>query len=318
MTRRVNDLKARLDAIMGVKKEERKPDVVPAFWDMVYTGKVQNALKESNDGSGGYLVPDSFDEQIIDGLRDENVLRRISRVVKTEHTLRIPITDETGTAQWISEEHPFVDSDVSFDQVTLDAFKLGTLIKVSEEMLEDCAVNMERYLKKEFVCRIADAEEEAFLRGNGVGKPLGLVHQAKEVPVSGSVLNFDTIIDLYYALPRLYRDNATFLCSENAYRELRKIKTAAGHNLWTDPDELLGCPIYTTRYLDDIAPGGIPILFGDFSYYWIGERGKTTLRRLNERYADKGQIGFQMHERVDAKLIRPEAMCCLKIKEESA
>ena len=137
------------------------------------------------------------------------------------------------------------------------------------------------------------------------------------MPVSG-VLNFDTIIDLYYALPRLYRDHATFLCSEQAYRELRKIKTAAGHNLWTDPDELLGCPIYTTRYLDDIAPGGIPILFGDFSYFWIGERGKTTLRRLNERYADKGQIGFQMHERVDAKLIRPEAMCCLKIKEESA
>ena len=317
MRKTVNELKERVDAIMGVKKEERKPDVVLAFWEMVYTGKVQNALKESSDGSGGYLVPDSFDKQIIDGLRDENVLRRISRVVKTEHSLRIPITDETGTAQWISEEHPFVDSDVSFDQVTLDAFKLGTLIKVSEEMLEDCAVNMERYLKKEFVCRIADAEEEAFLCGNGVGKPLGLVHQAKEVPVSG-MLNFDTIIDLYYALPRLYRDNATFLCSENAYRELRKIKTAAGHNLWTDPDELLGCPIYTSRYLDDIVPGGMPILFGDFSFFWIGERGKTTLRRLNERYADRGQIGFQMHERVDAKLIRPEAMCCLKIKEDDA
>ena len=313
-----NELRKPLEAMREVEQEMRNRNVRSAFWDMVYTGKVQNALKESSDGSGGYLVPDSFDKQIIDGLRDENVLRRISRVVKTEHSLRIPITDETGTAQWISEEHPFVDSDVSFDQVTLDAFKLGTLIKVSEEMLEDCAVNMEQYLKKEFVCRIADAEEEAFLCGNGVGKPLGLVHQAKEVPVSGSVLNFDTIIDLYYALPRLYRDNATLLCSENAYRELRKIKTAAGHNLWTDPDELLGCPIYTSRYLDDIAPGSMPILFGDFSYFWIGERGKTTLRRLSERYADKGQIGFQMHERVDAKLIRPEAMCCLKIKEENA
>ena len=178
-------------------------------------------------------------------------------------------------------------------------------------------MNMERYLKKEFVCRIADAEEEAFLCGNGVGKPLGLVHQAKEVPVSG-MLNFDTIIDLYYALPRLYRDNATFLCSENAYRELRKIKTAAGHNLWTDPDELLGCPIYTSRYLDDIAPGSMPILFGDFSFFWIGERGKIVLRRFNELYASKGQIGFQMHERVDAKLIRPEAMCCLRIKEGDA
>ena len=318
MRRSVNELKDRLDAIMGVRKAEQKPDVDTAFWNMVHTGKVQNALKENSDGSGGYLVPDSFDKQLVDALREKNVLRRISRVIKTEHTLRIPVTDTTGEAQWINEEHPFRDSDVSFDRVTLGAFKIGTLIKVSEEMLEDCAVDMEAYLKAEFVRRLSESEEKTFLRGDGVGKPLGLVHQAKPVPIDSAALTFDDIIELYYSPPRMYRDRATFLCSGQAYRELRKIKTAAGCNLWTDPDVLLGRPIYTTKYLDDVTPGGLPILFGDFSYFWIGERGKTTLRRLNKRYADKGQIGFQMHERVDAKLICPEAMCCLQIKEESA
>ena len=318
MRREVNELKDRLDAIMGIKKEERKPDVDAAFWNMVRTGVVRNALKESSDGSGGYLVPDSFDKQLVDGLREENVLRRISRVVKTEHTLRIPITDETGTAQWIDEEHPFKVSDVSFDRVTLGAFKLGTMVKVSEELLEDGMVDLQEYLKKEFVRRFADKEEEAFLRGDGVNKPLGLVHQAKVAESNQSVLNFDTVFDLYYDLPHQYRKNATFLCSEHAYRELRKIKTAMGQNMWVDEETLFGCPVCTTKYLDDAVPGGMPILFGDFSYFWIGERGKIVLRRFNELYASKGQIGFQMHERVDAKLIRPEAMCCLKIKEASA
>ena len=318
MARSVNELLSRLDAIMGVKKEEHKPDVDAAFWNMVRTGVVRNALKESSDGSGGYLVPDSYDKQLVDGLREENVLRCLSRVVKTEHTLRIPITDETGTAQWINEEHPFVASDVSFDQVTLGAFKLGTMVKVSEELLEDGMVDIQAYLKKEFVRRFADKEEEAFLRGDGVNKPLGLIHQAKIAKSKRPVLDFDTVFDLYYDLPRQYRKNATFLCSEHAYRELRKIKTAMGQNMWIDENTLLGCPIYTSKYLDDAVSGGMPILFGDFSFFWIGERGKIVLRRFNELYASKGQIGFQMHERVDAKLIRPEAMCCLKIKEESA
>ncbi|MBR5619062.1 MAG: phage major capsid protein [Clostridia bacterium] len=318
MTRRVNELKDRLDAIMGIKKAEQKPDVDTAFWNMVHTGKVQNALKENSDGSGGYLVPDSYDSQLVDALREENFLRRISRVIKTEHTLRIPVTDTTGEAQWIDEEHPFQVSDVTFDRVTLGAYKAGTMIKVSEELLEDGMVDIQEYLKKEFVRRFADKEEETFLRGNGLNKPLGLIYQATIAESKRPVLDFDTVFDLYYDLPHQYRDHAAFLCSEHAYRELHKIKTAMGQNMWVDSDMLLGRPIYTTKYLDDAVPGGLPILFGDFSYFWIGERGKTTLRRLNERYADKGQIGFQMHERVDAKLIRPEAMCCLKIKEESA
>ena len=197
MARSVNELLSRLDAIMGVKKEEHKPDVDAAFWNMVRTGVVRNALKESSDGSGGYLVPDSYDKQLVDGLREENVLRCLSRVVKTEHTLRIPITDETGTAQWINEEHPFVASDVSFDQVTLGAFKLGTMVKVSEELLEDGMVDIQAYLKKEFVRRFADKEEEAFLRGDGVNKPLGLIHQAKIAKSKRPVLDFDTVFDLY-------------------------------------------------------------------------------------------------------------------------
>jgi HK97 family phage major capsid protein len=65
--------------------------------------------------------------------------------------------------------------------------------------------------------------------------------------------------------------------------------------------------------MDKVLPGKIPVMFGDFSYFWIGERGKRTMKRLVERYADRGQVAFIMSERIDAKLVLPEAVKLLKV-----
>jgi HK97 family phage major capsid protein len=65
--------------------------------------------------------------------------------------------------------------------------------------------------------------------------------------------------------------------------------------------------------MDDVIPGGFPVMFGDFSNYWIGDRGKRVIKRLVERYADRGQVAFLITERVDAKLVLPEAVKMLQI-----
>ena len=65
--------------------------------------------------------------------------------------------------------------------------------------------------------------------------------------------------------------------------------------------------------MDKVAPGSIPVMFGDFRNYWIGDRGKRVIKRLVERYADRGQVAFITTERVDAKLVLPEAVKMLKI-----
>ena len=106
--------------------------------------------------------------------------------------------------------------------------------------------------------------------------------------------------------------------SEEACEELKKFKTNDGIYLWTEktgkPDTFLGKPVYTTTKLGVVESGSKPILFGDFSYFWIAERGKRNIMRLSEKYAHQGMIGYLTFQRVDAKLVIPEAIKSLEIK----
>lgn len=108
-----------------------------AFWDGMQTGYVSNALKEGSDGSGGYLVPDEFDERIIRALEEENILRKLGKVIKTEHTHKIPRMLDGYKADWYYENDRYDFSDAEFDEIVFNAYKLGVLLKVSNEFLEE-------------------------------------------------------------------------------------------------------------------------------------------------------------------------------------
>ena len=74
------------------------------------------------------------------------------------------------------------------------------------------------------------------------------------------------------------------------------------------PDRILNCPVLTSQYMPTLAASNKPVLFGDFNYYWIADRQGRTFKRLNELYAVTGQVGFLGSQRVDAKVILPEAI----------
>ena len=101
---------------------------------------------------------------------------------------------------------------------------------------------------------------------------------------------------------------------------IRKLKGNDGQYLWQkalhegDHETLLGKRIYTSPYMPEIGEGNKTVLFGDLKFYWIGDRQGVTFKRLNERYADTGQIGFLATKRVDGKLILPEAVKVLQQK----
>jgi len=293
-----------------------------AFWETMHTGMVQNTLKEGSDGSGGYLVPDTFDENLTEQLAQENVLRKISQVFKTSRRLRIPVAEDMDCAAWVPEGTPIPFLDVEIGEIVIDAYKLATSIKVSDELLEDSGIDLEDYIQKIFTEQIGKKEEEGFLKGTGSGMPLGLIYQTPVGAVSEKAgdISIDDMIDLMHSLEEPYRKNALWLISEDAYLKLRKITNHNGVPLWNTQLEkddlltLLGHPILVSAYLDSVVPGSKPVLFGDFSYYWIGERGKRVIKRLVECYANQGQVAFLTSERVDAKLVLPEAIKCLEVK----
>lgn len=327
-----NEMMARLDAIAEIIPEKqaertaaaiRKAEIYnEAFWDTMHTGMPHNALKEGSDGSGGYLVPDTYEDKLVKALASKNVLRQICHVITTSHQLHIPIAGDVDCADWVPENTVMKFMDAEFGEVILDAYKLATSIRASDEMLEDGGVDLEKYILDMFSERIGKAEEKAFIRGDGNGKPLGLIYQVPVGAVSETEgdITLDDMIDLEHSVKPEYREKAVWLMSEDAYHKLRRINHYRGHAVWLDnledgePVHLFGYRIYICKAMDDVAPGNIPVMFGDFSNYWIGDRGKRVIKRLVERYADRGQVAFITSERVDAKLVLPETVKMLKVK----
>ena len=151
-----------------------------AFWNQIrsknpLTPELRNALEEGEVAEGGYLVPDTFENTLISGLTENGAIRAHARVITTSGGLhKIPVVASHGSASWIDEEGDYIESDESFGQVQLDAHKVGTVIKVSEELLQDSAFDLESYISAEFSRRIGDKEEDAFINGDGSAKPTGI------------------------------------------------------------------------------------------------------------------------------------------------
>ena len=295
-----------------------------AFWNTMKNKSyydVSNELSIGSDTEGGYLVPDEYEKTLVEALEEENFFRKLATVITTSGGERkIPIVTAKGTAEWIEEAAAYPFSDDTFGQVTLGAYKLATMIKISEELLNDSAFNMESYISKEFARRIGTKEEEAFIVGDGTGKPSGIFNSEEaDVTVSGSALSFDNIMDLYYSLRSTYRNKAVWILNDSTIKAIRKLKDGNGNYIWQpsvregEPDKILNRPYFTSVYAPEISSGNKVLAFGDFSYYWIADRQGRSFKRLNELYAPNGQVGFLASQRVDGKLILSEAVKLLKI-----
>lgn len=300
-----------------------------AFWKRMRNKmdpSVQNVLRIGDDEEGGYLVPDEYERTLVKAVEEVNVLRGLCHVISTGHGERkIPVVASHGNASWMDEGDPFPESDDSFTQVSLSAFKLGTMLKISDELLNDAFFNLEDYVAVEFARRIGAAEEEAFLLGNGSNRPTGLLNGTGGAGVgvtaaSATAITVDEIIDLYHSLRVPYRKKAKFLVNDSTIKAIRKLKDGQGQYLWQPsvkagtPDTILNRPVITSQYMPTIASGNKSILFGDLSFYWIADRQGRTFKRLNELFAANGQVGFLAWQRLDAKLILPEAVKVLKQK----
>ena len=224
-----------------------------------------------------------------------------------------------GTANWVEETGEIPETTETFGQKHIGAHKLTALIKVSEELLNDSAFDLEDYFRREFARRISNAEELAFITGDGNGKPTGLFSNDEGAELglttaSATEITADEVINLYYSLRSPYRKKAVWLLNDSTINAIRLLKDKNGQYLWQPalkegaPDTLLGRPVYTSVAVPSIGAGQKVMAFGDLKYYWIGDREGISFRRLNELYATTGQVGFLATKRVDAKLILPEAI----------
>ena len=313
---------------MGDAKEVKKGRASDAYKDAMLSAmrsnfrNVSNVLQEGVDADGGYLVPEEYDRRLIEVLDGENIMRSLATKITTAGQHKINIAATKPAAAWIEEGGALSFGDATFDQIYLDAYKLHVAIKVTEELLYDNAFGLENYIITQFGKALANAEEDAFLNGNGTGKPTGIFAATGGGQVAATLtaaIKSDDLIDLVYGLKRPYRKNASFIMNDATLASIRKLKDNNGAYIWQpsykegEPDRVLGYAVHTSAFAPTNA-----IAFGDYSYYNIGDRGSRSFAELRELFAGNGMVGYVAKERVDGKLILPEAVKILKLKQETA
>ncbi len=325
--------KAKSDVKTGRASDEYRK----AFWDNIrHPGNpmLRDVLEVGTDGNGGYLVPTEFERTLVQALDENNVMRTIGcKIITTQNERKIPVADGHTQAAWTAENGAYKESNPTFTQKSIDAYKLTDLIKVSDELLSDSFFDIEGYISEEFGRAFGEAEEDAFINGTiqsgqtVIDRPTGLFSKANAggapqgvVAAGATAITADELISLVYSLKAPYRSKAKFLMNDATVAAIRKLKDGNGVYMWQpsltagEPDRLLGYPLFTSPKVPTLAAGARAVAFGDFSCYWIADRAGRTMKRLNELYATNGQVGFTCTERVDGKLILSEGIKILDMK----
>jgi len=290
-----------------------------AFWNaMRGNTEAYPSMTEGADSSGAYVTPDGFRNQVGTALAKDNLFRRYATVINaTAPSGVIQAVASTGSAAWTDDGAAIPESADTFTQFNVKSYKLAALSRIKESFVSDNSFDLESYLSREFARRFGRAEEDAFLNGDGVNLPGGILSATGGIvgvtAVDPAKIAYDEVVKLYFSLKAEYRENAVFLMHDETAMLLRTLKDTTGNYLWNaSNDTIFSKSVVTSSHMPTIAAGAKSIVFGDLSYYWIVERQPLTIKVLSELYARQGQIGFSAFERLDGKLILPEAVKILQ------
>jgi len=274
------------------------------------------SMTEGVDADGGYTVPETYQNTVIQKLNALGRTRSISSVLGTTSTTNIPTEGDAPTFAWIDEEGTYGQTKSTFGNVQLGAWKLGGIIKVSRELLADTAINFEAYMAGQIARGVDKAESPAFAVGDGVKKPTGYTVGASvgesSTTAATDAVTADEIIDIFYDLKEEYRATSTWRMNDKTFKAIDKLKDGNGNYILstladgTNPT-IKGRPVVIDNSMADLGAENKFIVLGDFSYYQIADRGAMTIQRLNELYAGTGMVGFQVTVRVDGKATVGEA-----------
>ncbi len=282
-----------------------------------------NVLSEGSGASGGFLVmPEELESSVRALLAKQVVMRRLATTLTLTADRKITLASSYGAAAWIGENGAYPKVDDSYGTVTIGNHKLGKIVLVSEELLNDSEFDISGLIATSFGRSFSEGEEAAYISGTGTGQPTGVLVSGTSAVTAASATDIatDELLDLYYALKVGYRTSATWLMSDQAEKIIRKKKDTTNQYIWQPgltgdaPNTLLGRPIAKSDFMPAPTAGNKAIAFGDFSQYTIKDTVGMQMQVLDQLYAENGQVGYKGNERTDGKLIIPEAVQILTMK----
>ncbi|MFJ1808540.1 MULTISPECIES: phage major capsid protein [unclassified Streptomyces] len=279
-------------------------------------GRELRAAGVATGAAGGYLVPAPFRAQMVETMKFYGAMRDVAEVITTETgaTLPWPTNDDTANVGAILAENTQVtEQDVTIGQADVGAFMYTSkLVRVSLQLLNDSAFDMESWLARKLGERIGRAQNAHFTTGTGTAQPEGVQTNAVigKTGTTGQTtsVTYDDLIDLIHSVDPAYRSSgrARFMLNDATLAAARKLKDGQSRPLWEPsvqvgvPDGLLGYTYTVNQDMPVMAANARSILFGDFfAGYLIRDVQDVQLLRLAERYADYLQVGFLAFARTD-------------------
>lgn len=239
--------------------------------------------------------------------------------------VRFPRRVSGTNAEWVAEIANRPESTLTYDQVTLTPFEIATFVEVSKQLVEDAAYDVEGEIRNAFAEDIGIKEGAAFIAGDGIGKPKGILKAAGITEViSGAAGTLganpgDLLIEVYSRLPTAYAQNGAWLMNRKTLATVRKLKDASGAYLWQpslavgQPATILGRPIIEAVDADDVGAGKYPIVFGDFSGYRIVDRVGVSVLVDPFSRAKNGITVFHCRKRVGGDVTNPDRFVKVKV-----
>ena len=293
------------------------------FWNAMRG--IQHAYDKIHGGAngitGGYALPSGSNEKLQKAITQESLFRSMATVIKAYNgASRIFAKDCSDIAAWVPEggSIPLQDGVNDFTRYAVDSHKLAVFVKLDDDFVHDAAFSLEDYLTERLAKNLAKSEDKGFVLGTGEHMPAGILDDTAgaETGITTSVLSFDDVLRLYHSLDKEYRKNAVWLMNDETALTLRMVKDSTGNYLWNPSDNtILGKPVVISYDMPSVGAGAKPIVFGDFSYYWIIDRSPVSIQALKELFVTLDQVGYLATEFLDGKLIRRDALKALKISE---
>ena len=297
-----------------------EPEYDRSFWNQMRGGQPDRKnmgprLPDTQD----LILPNSAGGKCEKGIAEKSVLRQIASVL-TQYgesaKIWVPMSDDL--AEFVPETGSISVKDAvnDFARILIGRYKLAALLRLPDCFISDASFDLEGYLVKRLAGAFAKAEDRAFISGSGTDEPTGLLHDTAgaETGVSADSLSFDAVPELFFSVKPEHRRNGVWLMNDRTALALKKMKDEAGNYLWRGSSEtLLGRPVMISEYMPDPETGAKPILFGDFSWYWIVRRSPVTVRVLRELFARNDQTGYLAYEFIDGRLVRRDAVKALQI-----
>jgi HK97 family phage major capsid protein len=277
-------------------------------------------LTVSNDNTAGYLAPPEYVREIIKGVTEFSPIRTIARVRSTTNrSIQVPKRTGQFAAQWVAEEGARAETTgyaVGLEEIP--AHELYALVDISEQELEDSVFNLEAEMNSEFVDQFAKAEGNAFVSGNSVGKPQGILSNANvnNVAKGGAALDGDSLISAAHNVKTEYSKNGTFVMNRSTVSAVRKLKDGGGQYIFQPGiygmgigSNILGHSIVEATDMPNVAGGTKPVMFGDFKRgYMIVDRVNLSIMRDPFTQASSGNVRYIARRRVGGQVVLPEAL----------